>query len=63
MSLTFEQVKILAECSVRDGEQRYTEDDIRDMVGSPSIEDNYCLCGLPLDKPGPDCSSHMSQGY
>lgn len=28
-----------------------------------SMEDDYCLCGLSLSKPGPDCYVHMSQGY
>lgn len=64
MALTNEQVKLLAECSVRDGEQRYTEAQIRDMVGAPSIEEEgYCICGKSLDEFDPECYSHMSQGY
>ena len=54
--------KLLAEQSIRDGEQRYTEAQIRDMVGAPSIEEeNTCLCGEPLD----ECSEayvHMTSG-
>lgn len=45
-----DSAKLLAECSVRDGEQRYTEDQIRDMVGAPTREEEeMCLCGEKLD--------------
>jgi len=54
--------KLLAECSVRDGEQRYTEADIRAMVGAPTREEEeYCICGDKLV----DCEDsyvHMTSG-
>jgi len=57
-----EHIKILAECSVRDGEQRYTEAQIRDMVGAPTREEEeYCICGDKLV----DCKDgyiHMTSG-
>jgi len=28
-----------------------------------SEEDENCLCGKRLDESGPDCYSHMTQGY
>jgi len=47
--------KILAEQSIVDGKQTLTEDDIRSMVGAPSLEEeleleamakrNECVCG------------------
>ena len=47
--------KILAEQSIVDGKQTLTEDDIRSMVGAPSLEEeleaearaqkNKCVCG------------------
>lgn len=47
--------KILAEQSIVDGKQSLTEDDIRSMVGAPSLEEeleaeataqkNECVCG------------------
>lgn len=59
-----EMIKLLAECSVRDGEQRYTEDQIRDLVGGPSqAEETRCVCGKSLDEYDPDCYVHMSRGY
>ena len=62
MSLTYEQIKLLAEQSVRDGEQRYTESQIRDMVGAPSIEeDQVCGCGEDV-KTCPDAYEHMTHG-
>jgi hypothetical protein len=62
MSLTYEQIKLLAEQSVRDGEQRYTESQIRDMVGAPSIEeDQVCGCGKDV-KTCPDAYEHMTHG-
>ena len=54
--------KLLAECSIRDGEQRYTEDQIRDMVAAPSIEEEkYCLCGEELES-CPEAYVHMTSG-
>lgn len=64
--MTEEQIKILAEQSIRDGEQRYTEEQIRSMVGAPSKEESEtCLCGRSLlDFPAnPECYIHMSKGY
>lgn len=61
MSLDFE---LLAKQSMRGGEQRYTEADIRDMVGAPSKEEEeYCLCGKKLSDNSLECYSHMTQGY
>jgi|TARA_B110000285_G_scaffold162143_1_gene181091 hypothetical protein len=38
--------QLLAEQSTGNGEQRYTESQIRDMVGAPSLEENeMCICG------------------
>ena len=57
-------IKLLAEQSIRFGEQRYTEDHIRDLIGAPSRdEEAYCVCGKSLDEYDPDCYFHMSQGY
>ena len=62
MSLTNEQVKILSEQSVRIGEKRYTESQIRDLVGAPTIEESEtCMCGEKLDK-CPDAYGHMTHG-
>ena len=46
---------LLAEQSIVDGKQKFTENDIRDMVGAPTIEEeleaearaqrNECVCG------------------
>ena len=59
-----ESIRLLAEQSIRDGEQRYTEDQIRAMVGAPSVEESTrCICGKSLDEFDPDCYVHMSQGY
>jgi hypothetical protein len=55
---------LLAKQSVRDGEQRYTEDQIRSMVGAPSIEESqHCICGEPLNSSHMACYEHMSSGY
>tara|TARA_A200000113_G_scaffold223081_1_gene237930 strand:- start:2632 stop:2964 length:333 start_codon:yes stop_codon:yes gene_type:complete len=63
MALTYEQIKLLAEQSVRDGEQRYTEAQIRDMVGAPTIEEEEtCICGEPLED-CPEGYEHMTMGY
>ena len=40
MTISNETARILAMSSVRDGEQRYTEDQIRSMVGAPSKEED-----------------------
>ena len=62
MTLTYEQIKLLAESSVRDGEQRYTEAQIRDMVGAPSIEEEEtCMCGEKINE-CVDAYSHMTHG-
>ena len=54
--------KLLAECSIRDGEQRYTEDQIRSMVGAPSKEEEeLCTCGESL-KSCPESYVHMTSG-
>ena len=56
--------KILAEQSIRDGEHRYTEDQIRDMMGAPTVEESKtCICGKSLDEFDPECYSHMAKGY
>ena len=54
-----DQLKLLAECSIRDGEQRYNASDIADLLSN----DNTCLCGKPLSDNGPNCYEHMSKGY
>jgi len=60
--LTAEQVSLLAECSVRDGEQRYTKAQIRDMVGAPTIEEEEtCMCGELINECD-DAYSHMTHG-
>jgi hypothetical protein len=54
--------KLLAECSIRDGEQRYTEDQIRSMVGAPSTEEEeLCTCGEDLES-CPESYVHMTSG-
>lgn len=54
--------ELLAKQSVRDGEQRYTEDQIRAMVGAPTQEEeNTCMCGEPINECD-DAYSHMSHG-
>ncbi len=62
--------KILAEQSIVDGKQTLTEDDIRSMVGAPSLAEeaeaekrasrNECVCGVI------NCSdeyAHTTSGY
>ena len=62
--MTEEQIRLLAECSIRDGEQRYTEDQIRDMMGAPSVQESKtCVCGRSLDEFNSDCYDHMAKGY
>lgn len=54
--------ELLAKQSIRDGEQRYTEDQIRAMVGAPSKEEEEtCTCGDPLNS-CPDSYEHMTHG-
>jgi len=54
--------KILSKQSVVDGKQKYTEAQIRDMVGAPSREeDELCACGDKVN----ECSEsyeHMTHG-
>ena len=54
--------QLLAEQSIRNAKQRYTEAQIRDMVGAPSLEENeLCCCGDKID----DCANsydHMTHG-
>lgn len=62
MALTYEQIKLLAEQSFRGGEQRYTEAEIRAMVGAPSIEEEeICGCGEPINE-CPDAYEHVTHG-
>lgn len=59
-----EFVRLLAEQGIRDGEQRYTEDQIRSMVGAPSVEESkYCVCGKSLDEFDSECYVHMAKGF
>ena len=59
-----DMIRLLAEQSIRDGEQRYTEDQIRAMVGAPSAaESTTCVCGKSLDEFDPDCYAHMAKGF
>ena len=57
--LSQEQVTLLAEQSIRDGEQRYTEADIRALVGAPDADHSQ------FDKEGfcVFCGDHESKGY
>ena len=53
--MSYHWMQLLAEQSIVDGEQKLTEDDIRDMVGAPTMkeeleaearaENNECVCG------------------
>ena len=62
MTLSNETARILAMSSVRDGEQRFTEAQIRSMVGAPSIEeDELCICGDKLNECD-DSYGHMTHG-
>lgn len=59
-----EYIVLLAEASIRDGEQRYSEEDIRALVGAPTIEESKtCICGKSLDEFNPNCYEHMAKGY
>jgi hypothetical protein len=45
-----------------DSNEQYTEDQIRALVGAPSIEESQtCICGSPL-KECSECYEHMSSG-
>ena len=62
MGLTNEQIKLLAEQSTVGGKQRYTESQIRDMVGAPSIEEeSTCMCG-ELINDCEDAYTHITHG-
>jgi hypothetical protein len=62
MGLTNEQITLLAKQSTVGGKQRYTESQIRDMVGAPSIEeDQLCGCGDNINI-CPDAYEHMTCG-
>ena len=62
MGLTNEQITLLAQQSTVGGKQRYTESQIRDMVGAPSIEeDQLCGCGDNVNI-CPDAYEHMTRG-
>jgi hypothetical protein len=59
-----EFVRMLAEQSIRDDEQRYTEDQIRALVGAPSVQESKtCVCGRSLDEFNSECYAHMAKGY
>lgn len=59
-----EYIRLLAEQSIRDGEQRYNEDQIRALVGAPTVEESTtCICGRSLDEYNPECYEHMAKGY
>lgn len=62
MALTDQQITLLAKQSTVGGKQRYTESQIRDMVGAPSIEeDQLCACGDEINY-CPDAYGHMTSG-
>lgn len=62
MGLTNEQITLLAEQSTVGGKQRWSESQIRDMVGAPSIEeDQICGCGDDINI-CPDAYEHMTHG-
>jgi hypothetical protein len=62
MGLTNEQITLLAKQSTVGGKQRWTESQIRDMVGAPSIEeDQLCGCGDDINI-CPDAYEHMTCG-
>ena len=54
--------QLLAAQSTMSGNKRYTESQIRDMVGAPSLKENeLCICGDRIDY----CVhsyDHMTQG-
>jgi hypothetical protein len=53
---------LLAQQSTVGGKQRYTESQIRDMVGAPSIdEDQICGCGDNINT-CPEAYEHMTHG-
>ncbi len=56
-----ETIKLLAETAVVDGKQVLTEDQIRSMVGAPTLEESIkCICGKDLSENGNDCYDHMT---
>ena len=62
MGLTNEQITLLAEQSTVGGKQRWSESQIRDMVGAPSIEeDQICGCGDNVNT-CPEAYEHMTHG-
>ena len=62
MGLTHEQITLLAKQSTVGGQQRFTESQIRDMVGAPSIEeDQICGCGDNVNT-CPEAYEHMTHG-
>ena len=63
MALTYEQKFMLVDESFTGGKQKYTEAQIRDMVGAPTIEeDELCICGEPLET-CKEAYEHMTMGY
>ena len=65
MFMNEDMIRLLAEQSIIDGKQKFTESDIRDMVGAPTREEEeneLCMCGEPLDT-CPDAYSHVTMGY
>ena len=46
MALESKHAKLLAECSVRDGEQRYTENQIKALTGAPECDDQFDEDGI-----------------
>ena len=57
-----EYVELLAKQSIVGGEQKLTEDQIRDMVGAPTLEEEeYCICGDKIED-CPDGYVHMTSG-
>lgn len=63
MSISEQTANLLAQQSVRGGQQKYTESQIRDLVGAPTIEEEqFCICGKRIDK-CEDSYVHMTSGY
>jgi hypothetical protein len=58
-----QSIKLLAEQAIVDGKQVLTEDQIRSMVGAPTLEESIkCICGKDLSENGNDCYDHMTHG-
>tara|TARA_B100001094_G_C17487627_1_gene464909 strand:+ start:277 stop:513 length:237 start_codon:yes stop_codon:yes gene_type:complete len=54
--------KLLAKQSLIDGKPTKTEDEIRAMVGAPSVEESeLCECGDKVDE-CPDAYDHITHG-